>query len=231
MLTTASSIGKATSDSRSAKWAIDVVQHSLILNRLGTIAIQPKNRVLSKGWKIVRASAENECVSWLELGVPAKPNALSTLYDQHKAILQQIRRYVDSKGDYKTQGKKSIGRTDRVNGRFTRLKKLLTDHQREEERVLIPIVKRYFDSNACEVMRREHAHIIQSLQQLHKKCLKPKGSSALRRFTDSAIEFETIVRKQFSLEENVIYWFASLYLDQSRLRLNLTGSGKCLPAL
>ena len=164
----------------------------------------------------MRASVDNECISWFESGARPKPNPFATLYKQHKDILQHIRRYIESKEGYNRQDKKSCCRSKLGTGSFTRLKKLLADHQREEERILIPIVERCFDPNVCNIMRLEHAHIMQSLKQLQEKRLELKGSNVLlHRFTYSATEFEAMVRRQFSLEENVIFWFSSLYLGVS----------------
>ena len=77
----------------------------------------------------------------------------------------------------------------------------MAEHQREEERVLIPIVDRYIDTKASETMRREHTEIWKAIQKLST--------------FQSVAEFEVMARDQFSREENVIYWFASLCLSRS----------------
>lgn len=101
-----------------------------------------------------------------------------------------------------------------TNRSFTRLTTLVDEHQREEERVLAPIVDEYLDSSASKTMYREHKEMLQRLRQLDQKISKVNTSEELGRpFLESATRFEAMVREQFSREENVIYWFASLCLD------------------
>lgn len=143
------------------------------------------------------------------------PTALAKLQNQHESILHQIRVFVRNvKGTTGPRGKNSHAsknlKTRFVKTRyFIRLRKLVAEHQREEERVLIPIVDKYIDTKASETMRREHTEIWKALQKLST--------------FQSVAEFEVMAREQFSREENVIYWFASLCLSRSDQPFNCLG--------
>jgi hemerythrin-like domain-containing protein len=101
---------------------------------------------------------------------------------------------------------------------LTRLTELVAQHQREEERLIAPIVDKYLDSNVSETLRREHGRTWEALQRLNAKLLEVNGSNDSQYvFLDSSAEFEAMLREEFSREENVIYWFASLCLSQSNL--------------
>jgi hemerythrin-like domain-containing protein len=141
--------------------------------------------------------------------------ALAKLQKQHESILQQIR--VSLKNlEVPNRGEKVEASWNLKIRYFARLTKLVAEHRREEERILFPIVDKYLDSSASETIRCEHTEILEALQKLNGKLLQVNGSDeSRRRFFQSATEFEAMAREQFSREENVIYWFASLCLSQS----------------
>lgn len=98
-----------------------------------------------------------------------------------------------------------------------RLSSLLNDHQAREERVMIPIVERRFDSEVSETMRKEHLHIMELLGILEETITAPivwlnksLGSPTLERVT----EFDSFLRAHFAREENVLFWFASLPIQK-----------------
>jgi len=102
--------------------------------------------------------------------------------------------------------------------RLTRLTELVAQHQREEERLIAPIVDKYLDSSISETIRREHRGTWEALQRLNAKLLEVNRSNDSQSlFFDSVTEFEAMLREEISREENVIYWFASLCLSQSNL--------------
>ena len=150
------------------------------------------------------------------------PGALAKLQKQHESILQQTRVFLrNMKRTDRTRSEKGHAPKNLKIHYFTRLTKLVAEHQREEERVLIPIVDKYLDSSASETMRREHTEILEALQKLNRHLPQANGSDeSQRKFSSSATEFEVMVREQFSREENVIYWFASLSLSQSDHPIN-----------
>ena len=98
----------------------------------------------------------------------------------------------------------------------TRVGKLIVDHQNEEEQLLIPIVGDHLDSIAGDLIRREHQEILEALQRLNEK-LTHVHRHAQNDSRDEAFklasDFESLVREHFSHEENVVYWFVSLYLS------------------
>ena len=100
---------------------------------------------------------------------------------------------------------------------LARLNKLVTEHQKEEERILIPILNKYLDSNASESMRVQNEEVSVALRQLNTKLTQANSShqeESRRAMFKFASEFDSIAREHFSREENVTYWFASLCLSQ-----------------
>jgi len=149
------------------------------------------------------------------VGREGKGRTFARLQDQHENILQQIRLHLTSKRN-KISDLRDIPHGHLKNGCFIQLRKLLAEHQREEERVLIPIINKCLDSSTCENMRLDHSHMCDALARLERKRMQVSASLAsLHRFFEAATEFEILVQKQFSREENVIYWFASLYLSHA----------------
>jgi len=144
------------------------------------------------------------------------PLALVKLQEQHASILQQIQLLrKNGQGTNRTRTEKGHASQNPKIHRLTRLTELIAQHQREEERVLTPIVDKYIDSGISETIRRGHGETWEALQQLNLKLLEVNGAKDSQRlFFDSSIEFEAMLREQFSREENVIYWFASLCLSQ-----------------
>jgi len=138
------------------------------------------------------------------------------LHDQHENILRQIQLHLSKDGDNRIRDRRDIRSGHMTTGSFVQLRKLLAEHQREEERIILPVVNVCLDSSASAAMRREYAHIREALTKLKMKRMQANRSyESLQEFLDSAEEFEAMVRRQFSREENVIYWFASLYLAYS----------------
>jgi len=149
------------------------------------------------------------------VGRQGKGRTFARLQDQHENILRQIRLHLTSKRN-KISDLRDIPHGHLKNGAFIQVRKLLVEHQREEERVLMPIVNKCLDSSTCETMRRDHAHMCDALTKLERKRMRVSASRAsLHCFFEAATEFEALVQKQFSREENVIYWFASLYLSHA----------------
>jgi hemerythrin-like domain-containing protein len=162
---------------------------------------------------------------------------LKKFQNQHESILRKTRIFLESMGgNNQTKGRKNSAAI-RLNVRyFTRLMKLLDQHQREEERILSPIVDEYLGFDARENMRREHARMLEALRRIGKKLSQVNGSEASRcTIVESAKKFDDIAREQFSREENVTYWFATVCISKTKLQhmkpacTNLTCSGKSLP--
>jgi hemerythrin-like domain-containing protein len=156
---------------------------------------------------------------WLESSRPlVRIPALTKLQKEHESILKQSRSLLKSLlGDARTVHKKGAVSKNLTPLKSARLMRLVTEQQREEERVLIPFVDKYLDSNASESIRCEHTEMSRTLRQLNAKLTRANGSNqeeSRRACFKFASEFDSLARKHFSREENVIYWFVSLCLSQ-----------------
>jgi hemerythrin-like domain-containing protein len=157
---------------------------------------------------------------WLESSRPPVPipAALTKLQKEHESILKQNRTLLKSlRGDIRTSHEKGGVSKNLTHPKLARLMKLVTEHQREEERVLIPFVDKYLDSNASESIRCQHTEMSKALRQLNAKLTRANSSNqeeSRRALLKFASEFDSLARKHFSREENVIYWFVSLCLSQ-----------------
>jgi len=147
------------------------------------------------------------------------PLALARLQEQHANIMQQIQLLRKNvQGPSRTRSQNGHASKNLKIHRLTRLTELVAQHQREEERLIAPIVDKYLDSSISETIRREHRGTWEALQRLNAKLLEVNGSNDSQSlFFDSVAEFEAMLREEISREENVIYWFASLCLSQSNL--------------
>ena len=144
------------------------------------------------------------------------PATLARLQKQHENILEVTGALLRSlKGKNRTIDPKSFMSSNPTIQFSTSVGKLIVEHQREEEHILIPIVDDHLDSIAGDLIRREHQEILEALKRLNDKLTQVhriQNDSRDEAFK-LASDFETLVREHFSHEENVVYWFVSLYLS------------------
>jgi iron-sulfur cluster repair protein YtfE (RIC family) len=94
------------------------------------------------------------------------PAVLVKLQNEHESILEQSRTLLKSvEGTTRTSHKKGTVSRNLTVRYFAGLKKLVTEHQREEERILIPIVDKYLGCNVSESLRHEHTEISAATKQ------------------------------------------------------------------
>ena len=119
-----------------------------------------------------------------------------------------------------------IGRNKAVNQKLVRkaisciqqLRSLLTDHESREDRILIPIIQERLDSEASASVMKEHVQISEMLQRLEEILLQPDigmNNQTHKNILDLVARFDSFIRGHFSREENVLFWFASLYIPRS----------------
>ena len=146
--------------------------------------------------------------------VGTKP--LLTLEEEHDGILKQSGALIEALSQRAGNGnghtsRKNVGRQN------SKLEKLLTTHVRNEERVLLPIMSEHFDTEAADVIRREHAEILWNLRTLSSRISRPKPVRSQKSndaMVVAATDFDSMIRSHFSREENVTYWFANLCLSK-----------------
>ena len=105
---------------------------------------------------------------------------------------------------------------------LARLERLVTEHQKEEERILLPIVEKYLDSHASKSIHREHMEMVKTLRRVKERLTQVGVSDqrkSLEAFFKSAAVFDSVAREHFSHEENVIFWFAAICISQSGVKL------------
>jgi iron-sulfur cluster repair protein YtfE (RIC family) len=145
------------------------------------------------------------------------PSVILRLQKQHEKILHQNRALLRC-----AKRNTRIGAS--ISTHLTRLEKLVTEHQKQEERILIPIVDKYLDSHASKSIRRDNREMLETLRRVKRKLLQLAVSDQRKLssvFIEPIAEFDSVVHKQFSREENVIYWFASLYLSHKKNLMEL----------
>ena len=168
---------------------------------------------------------EENCTALCSCGIPGSSTKLVTdrrileplsqLLRDHEAVLQEcallvmITKEMDPNADEKLE-KKAISCVHRLGS-------LLTNHQSREEEILIPILKERFDSEVSASVGKEHSQIMELLQRLEEKVAPPH---TLNSHTDKSMpnlvtQFDSFVRSHFAREENVLFWFASLYIPPS----------------
>lgn len=106
---------------------------------------------------------------------------------------------------------KSLTSRKNVAQQFAALKRLLVSHQRNEEHVILPIMLEYFDTEASDLIDDKHAEFSTALKRLNGKISELKhlhSQQAVEALAKAADEFDSLVRANFSREENVIHWFA-----------------------
>ena len=141
---------------------------------------------------------------------------LLTLQEEHGVIRRHSHALVEA-------SRQALGNDDRAGSgesvahQFAKLQRLLTNHVRNEQRILLPIMAEYFDTEAADEISSEHAELLAALKRLRDRIPAPKhvqSQRPLEGFVKSAGAFDSMVRAHFSHEENVIYWFANLCLSK-----------------
>ena len=143
------------------------------------------------------------------------PPVILKLQKEHESILQQSRTLLSARG--KTRMVRSM-----ASMQLARLERLVTQHQKEEERILIPIVDRYLDSHASKSIHREHLEMVKTLRQVRARLTQVGVSDqpkSLEAFFKSAAVFDSVAREHFLHEENVIFWFATICITKSGVKL------------
>ena len=145
-----------------------------------------------------------------------RSNPLLTLQEEHDVIRRHSHALVEA-------SRQALGNEDRTGSResvahqFAKLQRLLTNHVRNEQRILLPIMAEYFDTEAADEISSEHAELMAGLKRLSDHISAPKHVQSqwpVEGFVNSAADFDSMVRAHFSREENVIYWFANLCLSK-----------------
>jgi hemerythrin-like domain-containing protein len=142
------------------------------------------------------------------------------LEGEHQSILREshvlLKRVKEVARTNSNKGRTDMSRTLR---NLARLNKLVTEHQKREERIIIPIMAKSLDVNASESLRRDHTHILAALGRIRISLVQVNRltqSKSIHALTKSTAQFNSMAREHFSREENVIYWYASLFLTQQK---------------
>lgn len=90
----------------------------------------------------------------------------------------------------------------------------MSDHVSREEKIVIPIIGEILGAQATASMRTEHERIVELLRTLesHEPPTRIANNARPTALINHAVEIESLLRKHFSHEENVLYWFAMLHM-------------------
>lgn len=157
--------------------------------------------------------------NWMELVSDRKTaEPLLELHRDHEAVLEECAHLmiIAKEMEHITTVDEKLAR--KAISCIQRLRSFLTDHQSREEAILIPIVRERFDSEVSAAVSKEHVQILELVRRLEEKIAPP--GTGLNSNTDNSIpdlltKFDSFVRAHFAREENVLFWFASLYIPQS----------------
>jgi iron-sulfur cluster repair protein YtfE (RIC family) len=98
------------------------------------------------------------------------------------------------------------------------LDSLLKTHQSREETLLLPIVQEHLDSAISTALTSEHIRISKELRKLQQIAGGSQPSGRKKHFNTLATlitEFDSLLREHFLREENILFWYASLFLPES----------------
>jgi hemerythrin-like domain-containing protein len=145
------------------------------------------------------------------------PKPLLRLQKEHKKILRESQSLLTIAGQIARKTQNTAGSAKQAARNVAVLERLVVNHLRNEERVLLPIISEYFDSDASKIIHSEHMEISGALKDLSSKLAgidDSRVANPVKGFAKSITNFDSIARSHFSREENVIYWFAGLCLSQ-----------------
>jgi len=88
---------------------------------------------------------------------------------------------------------------------FNHLEELFNRHRIREERVLFPLLQRYFDTCVCEGIGLEHKEISDLMRKVSNQISHHEKSSLS--------QLNRLLRGHFSKEENVLFWYLNLHMS------------------
>ena len=129
---------------------------------------------------------------------------LVELQNDHDAIRQEV--------DLLRAATEQVGFGTKRNllGQFDHLERAFTQHCIKEEHVLFPLLHRYLDARVCEEVGLEHEEI--------RRLIRRAANQISHNEKGSIPELKLLLRKHFSKEENVLFWYLSLRLSSERQR-------------
>ena len=128
------------------------------------------------------------------------PISLIELQNDHEAIRQEV--------DQLRAATEQVGLETNSNivSQFSHLERAFTQHSIKEEQYLFPLLHRYLDASVCEEVGLEHEEI---------KHLIRRATNQISHSEKSSIpHLNLLLRKHFSKEENVLFWYLSLRLGE-----------------
>jgi len=87
---------------------------------------------------------------------------------------------------------------------FNHLERAFRQHCIKEEHVLFPLLHRYLDAHVCEEVGLEHEEI--------RRLIRRAANQISHNENSSIPQLNLLLRKHFSKEENVLFWYLSLRL-------------------
>jgi iron-sulfur cluster repair protein YtfE (RIC family) len=145
------------------------------------------------------------------------PKPLLQLQKEHKTILRESRSLLAIVGQITRKAGNRARSAKQAARNIAILEKLVVNHLRNEERILLPVMSKYFDSDASKIIHHEHREISGALKEMRNKMTEidcSRAANPVKDLVKSITDFDSMARSHFSREENVIYWFASLCLSQ-----------------
>ena len=93
-----------------------------------------------------------------------------------------------------------------------RLEAALTNHMSREEELLLPIMLEHLGQEVMNSFTQDHARISRTLQELHEAATHISGKS-LGLLAILVTKLDSLLWAHFLREENVLFWYASLFLS------------------
>lgn len=139
------------------------------------------------------------------------PESILRLQRDHETILKQNHFVLSKVGPGRRQTAAARTSTDqKIANELSQLQNFVNQHQKMEEALLLPTIQSFLDSETSEWMRVQHLRIATALVQLEADLRAGEFTLA-----KSMADFDAMIRAHFSIEENVIFWVASLNLSKS----------------
>ncbi len=148
------------------------------------------------------------------------PEQLLRLQEDHEHVLEECENLAEETRRISRRGTIDTLFAERAIPSIERLSIFMKAHHSKEEELLLPIIQEHLDSEVGRYLREEHGRISKELLKLLASATGLRTGSktnSLETLATSIIEFNSQARVHFLREENVLYWYASLFLPRNGL--------------
>lgn len=142
------------------------------------------------------------------------------LKQDHESVLNEFK-HLRTRLEEMRQSSKEFQALSQSISCANHLVNMMKAHQKREEQILLPVIKKSLDEEICSSILAGHDSISSALEdmiELAESLGQTPSRESVEKLIAAVARSDTLTRAHFSNEENVLFWFASLRLSDDKSR-------------